>query len=92
MRRLRVALTALVVAFLLGPLLVVAVVSINENRYMDFPPEGFSLAWYGEMVLDAAWRAAILRSLASATTNAAPSLSTATPPPPPPRTHPVRLS
>ena len=57
--------------FLVAPLLVVAVVSINANRYMDFPPEGFSLAWYGQMVADVAWRSAILRSLFIAATSAA---------------------
>ena len=40
----------------LAPLLVVAVVSINQNRYMDFPPEGFSLQWYAELLNDSGWR------------------------------------
>lgn len=70
MRALRAGLTALVVLFLLGPLVVVAFVSINENRYMDFPPEGFSMAWYGQMFVDLAWRAAIVRSIVIATSSA----------------------
>ena len=79
MRILRIVLTVLVVTFLLGPLVVVAVVSINENRYMDFPPEGFSLAWYGQMIFDASWRTAILRSLAIATSSAALAVAIALP-------------
>ncbi|MFN2489321.1 MAG: ABC transporter permease [Actinomycetota bacterium] len=67
----RRALTAGVVLFLLAPLLVVAIVSLNSNRYMDFPPEGLSLAWYGEMVSDAGWRNAIITSLFVAGTSAA---------------------
>jgi putative spermidine/putrescine transport system permease protein len=71
MRGLRAGLTALTVTFLLAPLAVVAVVSINQNRYMDFPPEGLSLIWYEQMVTDAAWRSAIVSSLVIATTSAA---------------------
>lgn len=63
MRFLRAVLTVGVVLFLVGPLFVVAVVSINQNRYMDFPPQGFSLAWYGQMWTDGAWRRSILTSL-----------------------------
>jgi putative spermidine/putrescine transport system permease protein len=71
MRVFRWALTTIVVVFLLAPLLVVAVVSFNENRYMDFPPEGFSLAWYAELWTDSGWRTAISTSLVVATLGAA---------------------
>jgi putative spermidine/putrescine transport system permease protein len=91
-RALRVVVTAIVVAFLLGPLVVVAVVSINENRYMDFPPEGFSLSWYAQMVTDPAWRAAILRSLVIATASAALAVSIALPLAYALRTYRVRLA
>jgi putative spermidine/putrescine transport system permease protein len=67
----RRALTVGVVAFQLAPLLVVAVVSLNSNRYMDFPPRGLSMSWYGEMVADTGWRNAILSSLFVAVTSAA---------------------
>ena len=79
MRWFRRILVTLVVTFLVAPLLVVAVVSINANRYMDFPPEGFSLAWYGQMVADVAWRSAILRSLFIAATSAALAVAIALP-------------
>jgi putative spermidine/putrescine transport system permease protein len=71
MRGLKGALTALATVFLLGPLAVVALVSVNENRYMDFPPEGLSFTWYGQMVVDGAWRSAIATSLVIAVTSAA---------------------
>jgi putative spermidine/putrescine transport system permease protein len=79
MRWLRRSLTVLVPAFLLAPLIVVAVVSINPNRYMDFPPGGFSLHWYGQIWLDTGWRNAIERSLVIATTGAALAVAIALP-------------
>jgi putative spermidine/putrescine transport system permease protein len=78
-RTLRLVVTVIVVAFLLGPLLVVAVVSVNENRYMDFPPQGFSLEWYKQMFVDPTWRAAIVRSLIIATASATLAVSVALP-------------
>jgi putative spermidine/putrescine transport system permease protein len=76
---LRRVLTMLVPVFLLAPLIVVAVVSINPNRYMDFPPSGFSLTWYGEIWLDTGWRNAIERSLMIAVSSAALSVAIALP-------------
>jgi putative spermidine/putrescine transport system permease protein len=70
MRWVRAGLTTLVIVFLVGPLGVVGLVSVNENRYMDFPPEGLSFNWYAQMVVDPAWRAAIGRSLAIAVSSA----------------------
>lgn len=70
MRAFRWGLIMIVVVFLLAPLLVVAVVSFNENRYMDFPPEGFSLSWYAELWTDTGWRTAIRTSLVVATLGA----------------------
>jgi putative spermidine/putrescine transport system permease protein len=71
MRTARRLLSALVIVFLAFPLMVVAVVSFNANRYMDFPPEGFSLTWYGQMFVDTGWRSSILTSLFIAATSAA---------------------
>ncbi|HXF71198.1 MAG TPA: ABC transporter permease [Actinomycetota bacterium] len=79
MRAVRWALTALVVAFLVAPLAIVLVVSFNENRYMDFPPEGLSLHWYAELWNDVGWRSAIERSLVIATTSAFLAVAIATP-------------
>ena len=57
--------------FLLSPLAVVLVLSFSSGQYLTFPPPGFSLRWYGELlgsapVLEAAWRSVILALLVTA--------------------------
>ncbi len=42
-------LVALLYGFLLAPLLIVFIVSFQSNRYLSFPPTGFSLRWYAEL-------------------------------------------
>ncbi len=79
MRALKWALTTIVLLFLLAPLVVVAIVSINQNRYMDFPPGGLSFHWYAELSNDIGWRSAIERSLTVATASAALAVAVATP-------------
>jgi putative spermidine/putrescine transport system permease protein len=79
MRALKWAVTTFTIVFLTAPLLVVAVVSINENRYMDFPPQGFSLQWYAELWTDPGWRGAIVRSLIIAAASGAVAVAVATP-------------
>ncbi len=71
MRVLRAIVVTLVVVFLLAPLVVVAVGSVNENRYLDFPPEGFSLSWYTELFTDPGWRTSIRYSVTIAAIAAA---------------------
>jgi putative spermidine/putrescine transport system permease protein len=92
MRALRVSVTALVVAFLAAPLLVVAVVSFNASRYMDFPPEQLSLNWYTQMVSDIGWRSSIERSLLIAAVSSALAVAIATPLAYVLRTYRIRLS
>jgi putative spermidine/putrescine transport system permease protein len=79
MRAFRWAITTLVVLFLLAPLLVVGVGSFNENRYLQFPPDSFSLSWYTQLWADTGWRGAIERSLVIATTSGAVAVLVATP-------------
>jgi putative spermidine/putrescine transport system permease protein len=79
MRALRWTITTTVIVFLVAPLLVVAVVSINQNRYMDFPPDGFSFNWYAELLNDTGWRNAITRSLTVAAGSSAIAVLIATP-------------
>jgi putative spermidine/putrescine transport system permease protein len=79
MRALRWSITTVVVLFLLAPLAVVAVVSFNESRYLDFPPQSLSTSWYGQLVTDIGWRSAIERSLVIAVTSAALAVAIATP-------------
>ena len=49
----RAAFTALVVflyAFLLAPIAVVVIASLNAGRFLVFPPEGLSLQWYAKFI------------------------------------------
>jgi putative spermidine/putrescine transport system permease protein len=61
----------LVALFLAGPLVVVAGVSVNEKQSLIFPPEGFSLAWYGQIFTDPGWRSALVNSVTLAAASAA---------------------
>lgn len=65
--------------FLALPLIVVAGVSINEKQTLAFPPQGFSLSWYGEIFTNDDWRSALLASLTLAATSAALALLVALP-------------
>jgi putative spermidine/putrescine transport system permease protein len=39
---------ALIYAFIVGPILITAIVSFNAVNRSQFPPQGFSLRWWGE--------------------------------------------
>jgi putative spermidine/putrescine transport system permease protein len=92
MRALKWLVTTLTLAFLLAPLVVIAIVSVNENRYMDFPPAGLSAQWYAALWSDIGWRSAIVRSLVIAGTSAALAVAVATPFAYVLRTYRIRLS
>lgn len=53
----------LVFAFLMLPMIVVALVSFSSSPYLVFPPPGFSLRWYYDYFNDPIWIAATIRSL-----------------------------
>lgn len=76
LRRLYFTLLAL---FMSAPLIIVAGVSINQKQSLDFPPRGFSLAWYLEIFANSEWRNALWASLGLATTSAALALAIAFP-------------
>ncbi|MBB4194211.1 putative spermidine/putrescine transport system permease protein [Rhizobium aethiopicum] len=61
----------LVGLFLALPLIVVAGVSVNARQSLTFPPQGFSLSWYGQIFLDMEWRNALIASLVLALSSAA---------------------
>jgi ABC-type spermidine/putrescine transport system, permease component II len=65
--------------FLALPLIVVAGVSINEKQTLAFPPQGFSLGWYGEIFANPEWRGALVASLTLAAASAALALLIALP-------------
>jgi putative spermidine/putrescine transport system permease protein len=59
---LRMLLTACSVVLLLGPTTIVVVASVSEGRQIVFPPHGFTLDWYGEIVGDGPTWNALLNS------------------------------
>ncbi len=56
-----------VITFLAAPLVVVAGVSVNAQRRLVFPPQGFSLSWYAELFVQSDWFSALVNSLVIAT-------------------------
>jgi putative spermidine/putrescine transport system permease protein len=60
-----------VAVFLAAPISVVAGVSVNEQKTLQFPPVGFSLDWYSQIVTDPAWRNALVTSVVIAASAAA---------------------
>ncbi|CDZ26955.1 ABC transporter permease [Neorhizobium galegae] len=56
--------------FLALPLIVVAGVSINARQTLAFPPQGFSLSWYGQIFTNPEWRNALVASLTLAASSA----------------------
>lgn len=68
-----------VAVFMALPIIVVAGVSVNEKQSLTFPPQGFSLSWYGQIFLNAEWRGALLASLTLALTSAALAVAIALP-------------
>ncbi|MBX4908263.1 MULTISPECIES: ABC transporter permease [Rhizobium] len=68
---LRNVLFVIVGLFLALPLIVVAGVSVNARQSLTFPPQGFSLGWYGQIFLDMEWRNALIASLLLALSSAA---------------------
>ncbi|RCW20037.1 putative spermidine/putrescine transport system permease protein [Ciceribacter lividus] len=69
----------LVAIFLAMPIAVVAGVSVNEKQSLTFPPQGFSLSWYGAIFTDPGWRAALFSSVLLALASAALAVAIALP-------------
>src|SRR5690606_34671699 len=65
--------------FLSLPIIVVAGVSVNEKQTLAFPPQGFSLGWYGEIFTNPEWRNALFASLTLAALSAVLALAIALP-------------
>jgi putative spermidine/putrescine transport system permease protein len=58
----RYLLTAASVVLLVAPTLTVLVASVSTGRQIVFPPHGFTLSWYGQIVRDAPTWHALLNS------------------------------
>ncbi|MER9223476.1 ABC transporter permease subunit [Mesorhizobium sp. M0644] len=54
---------ALVMFYLLFPELLVVIMSFSAGKYLEFPPSGFSLQWYGSFFGDPSWYAAAWTSI-----------------------------
>lgn len=67
------AVTYLLLLFLVSPMVVVVTLSITPNALAIFPPKGFTLDWYGKVLMDEKFRTAFMTSvtLAVASTTAA---------------------
>ncbi|NVD39678.1 ABC transporter permease [Ensifer sp. HO-A22] len=65
--------------FLALPLIVVAGVSVNQKQTLAFPPQGFSLSWYGEIFFNPEWRSALFASVTLALLSAALAVAIALP-------------
>jgi putative spermidine/putrescine transport system permease protein len=65
--------TAAAMLFIAAPLLVTMALSVSETQFVAFPPKGFTLSWYGQVLHDPDFRSALSYSLwlaAAATTGA----------------------
>lgn len=54
---------ALMTLLLLGPLVVVVGVSFSESQFISFPPQGFTLRWYREVLQDDRYLVSFMQSL-----------------------------
>ena len=54
-RALRLTVTALLLAFLIAPMIIVVIISFSSAPFLSFPPPGFSMQWYSKLFADAAW-------------------------------------
>ena len=46
------SITALVLLFVLAPLAVIVAMSVSNSAFATFPPQGFTLSWYGAVLQD----------------------------------------
>lgn len=55
---------ALVLFFLVAPILAIVPLSFNSGAYFSYPMQGFSLRWYEQALTSADWQRALLNSVA----------------------------
>lgn len=54
---------AAVILFLLAPLIVVVGASVTTSSFLEFPPRGFSLKWFDEVLGEEVWMTTLLASV-----------------------------
>ncbi len=59
-----------VLVFLPAPILIVMASSVSRTGYLQFPPQGVSLRWYGEFLTDEVWLKALAVSVVIAVVTA----------------------
>lgn len=67
-RRLLWLVTALLLAFMILPILIVIIISFSDSRFLTFPPPAFSLRWYEAYFgnrdwMDATWNSVLLATI-----------------------------
>ncbi|MGJ4998055.1 ABC transporter permease [Bradyrhizobium sp. HKCCYLS3077] len=60
---LKLVFAALVVIFLLGPLVAVLPLSLTDSVFLNYPIPGYSTRWFKELVTADSWRLSIVNSL-----------------------------
>lgn len=59
----RGGITALVVAYLIAPMIIVLIISFSSAQFLTFPPPDLSLQWYRKLLGDPAWRDSLVTSI-----------------------------
>jgi putative spermidine/putrescine transport system permease protein len=60
---LRGTICALLVIYLIAPMIIVLIISFSSAPFLMFPPPGFSLQWYKKLFSHAAWLDSLITSL-----------------------------
>lgn len=49
--------------FIIAPILIIIAISFTPEQFLTFPPNGFSLRWFNEVLSNPEWQLALLNSL-----------------------------
>ena len=58
----RAVVCALIVVYLIAPMIIVLIISFSSAPFLTFPPPGFSLRWYDKLFGHAAWLDSLITS------------------------------
>lgn len=59
----RAVVCALIVVYLIAPMIIVLIISFSSAPFLTFPPPGFSLQWYRKLFGHAAWLDSLVTSV-----------------------------
>ena len=60
---LKIAVGTPIVVFLVGPILAILPLAFTDSVFLSYPVQGFSSRWFGELLVNDAWRRSIFNSL-----------------------------